>query len=1116
MKNSLLLAITIFFTALTSGAAVEFPTESVLSSGRWIKVRVDSTGVQRIPYEKLRSWGFDHPEKVAVYGFGSVEMSLEFEEHPVTLPPVQVAHKEDALFFYGEGETRYDVVSSKSVNIYTNRYSRGSYYFLSQDVAAAEMTESPYEDAGEGTAISDHVSLAVCYPREFNPADGGAYWYSRDITEQNPYSVKFALPGFNRQGYMGYKVIGKHTEINYMTPQVSASAGVTFKPDVSNRIYRSTNDKEVYRYMSRHNVASFTPGEGVDEVTFTVATDPETDVQLMCLDNMWVTYMRDNVLNDAAPSLSMHFLPETGGNVNISTADKSVMVWDVTDVRNVTALATESVADGISFSLKPDATGTTRKVEAFIPGAASLPEPRYEGIVPNTNLHAGSGYDMVIIAAPDFMPAAGRLAAAHASRQGLEVLVTSKEDVLNEFGSGSFTPNGLRLLTKMLHDRDGRLKYVLLIGAGFYDNASVASLTNAYIPAYQAELQSNAYNVAKAYTSDSFYGYVEDHIAPDISTRVDNVTPRVIDIAVGRFPVFAAAEAELLVDKTIAYMDNPVLGGNPSFVMMMADKGNENQHMQGAEDAVSVMLASKPGMTISRCYDAAYLNTVKGSKNTTLISHIRSGFASDPSLVTYAGHGSKTSMFSESFINRKFYESISYGAASVFLSASCHPYTYDYEYRGMLSDLLLKREGGFTAVIGPAREVYLKNNQEFCNEFAARFVDPSYLTIGDVYRSTMSALQDGGQSVRTNALSFNLGGDPALPLPRITADVALDKPEGGKIVFHPGRKTRLSGEIRDTDGSLRTDFNGTLTLQVFDAPVTFLSHANVASDNEDRIMLTLDETLLAETTCSVSGGKWEAQVTVPAVSIENGNNRVAMLARPEHGFAMAAGFTTDATVAPYDAALVTADTEAPDLEITIDDALASDNRVETSRTPCITVTMSDSGSGISMNRAAVGASLSVTVDGNRTVQNLDRMVKADSEGVYSVSFTPDALSDGRHTVPAHVTDNAGNHASAEVDFFVVEQAFVCSVGMDSDVVTTADVTFSLEHPLPDSPGGRFVIEDLHGRHVASRQFTGDSLLWDLKDDAGKPVADGSYRVYAVVKSHPRYSATAPVKFTVIR
>ncbi|MDE6582358.1 MAG: hypothetical protein K2K47_07515 [Duncaniella sp.] len=1112
MKYSLLLTLTIVFTIFSSRAAVDFPAQSALSSGKWIKVRVDSTGVQRISYEKLRAWGFAHPEKVAVRGFGSVEMSLEFPQHPVDLPQVQVAHDNNALFFYGEGETRFEVESAKSVSVVTNRYSRGSYYFLSEDDDAAEMTVVPYVENHDAPQMDTHTSLSACYPREFNPATGGAWWYSRNITEADPYSVTLSLPGYSSNGYMGYKAIGKHTEVNYMLPEVTASGGIQFTPAEANRIYRSTNEKEAYRPMSKYNVAQFKPDEGVNKVTFTLSPDRATDVSLMCLDNMWITYSRDNILDDACPALSMYFTPHKGGDAIIRTAKGNAMVWDVTDVHNVTRLATESVDGGFMFNLP--SRSETRKIEAFYPAASSLKEPAYEGPVDNTSLHSiKGGYDMVIIAAPDFVPAARRLADAHASRQGLEVLVASKEDVLHEFGSGSFTPNSVRLFIKMLRDRDSRLRYVLLIGAGFFDNSAVASATNVYLPTYQAELQSNAYNIAKAYTSDSFYGYMEDEIAPDISTRVDNVTPRVIDIAVGRFPAFSVTEAELLVDKAIAYLDNPALGGDPARVMMMADKGNENQHALGAQDASAEMLSAFPGLTVSRCYDAAYVNPNPGATNSTLVKHISAGFASNPALITYAGHSSRGSLFSESIITRSFFDGIQFGSASLFLSASCHPYMLDYEYRGLISDLLLRREGGSTFIIGPAREVYLKNNQAFCNEFARRYYDMTNRTIGDVYRSAMSAMQEEGQSVRTNALSYNLGGDPALPLPRIDARVTLD---GDKVLtLTPCRRTRISGEILDNEGALCADFNGSLNIKIFDVPRTFLSYANVNSDLEDRFMLTLDETVIAETDCKVAGGKWETYITVPAVANDNGINRMAMFARPESGFSMAAGFSTDVTIAAYDPDGVTPDTEAPEIEISIEDVLADGTRVETSRTPSITVRVSDTGSGVSKNNSTVGSAMSILLDGNISVANVDRMLRPDDNGGYTVTVTPQALNDGRHTITVKASDNAGNTASRELDFYVVEEAFACSLGMESDVVKSS-ATFTLNHPLADTPDARIVVEDLHGRHIMSRTVTGDSFEWDLRDDAGKPVKDGSYRVYAVVSRHPRYSSTKPLKFTVIR
>ncbi len=1122
MKKTLLNALTLILLSVTCataarGAAPVFPAASVLASGRWVKVKVDSTGVQRIPYETLRSWGFGNPSKVAVYGYGSVEMSLEFKSHPTDLPAVAVAHGEDALFFYGEGDTRYQFNSMTDVDVYTNRYSRGSYYFLSEDAPATEIASTPFAASGsEDEAITGHVSLAAHYPREFNPSEGGAFWYSRDITDKAPYHVTFRLTDCTGSGRMGYKVVGKHTELNYMTPAVTASEGVSFLHNSPNRIYRSNNEKEVYRYMNDYNVSSFTTATGSSEVTFTFRPDPETDVTLMCVDNLWVAYDRSNIMTDKASALSMHFLSTASGAVKIKTeGGEAPVVWDVTAVGTPVRLSTEPATDGVLFDL-PASQGTTRHIETFYPASSHLPEPEFAGEVPNTNIHAiTGGYDMVILCAAEFTGEARRLADAHAAKQGLNVLVVNKEDVLNEFGGGNFTPNGIRLMSKMLFDRDNRYRYLLLIGDAFYDNAKVASLTNPYLPCYQTELQSNAYNVAKAYTCDSFFGFVEDEIAPDMSTRVDNSTPRVIDIAVGRLPAYTLPEVSFLVDKSIAYLNNPVLAGDPEFAVMMADKGNENQHMQGMEASVREYLAASPGMTVSRCYDAAYDNTAQTTDNLTLIKHIKSGLASNPAIVSYAGHGGKKSMFSEAFITRSFLEGLHYGSASMFLSASCHPYTFDYDYRGMLADLLFIPDGGSTMIIGPAREVYLKNNQEYCNMFARCYSDVSARTIGEVFRNTMTLMQEAGQSVRTNALSYNLGGDPALPLPRVTARVTLDKGDEEVVTLHPGRRTLLSGSIVDADGAVITDFSGTVNVKIFDNPRTFESFANVAADRTDRLTLTLDETIVAEVDGTVTDGHWEAWITAPALGNDNGVNRIALLARRPDSFDMAAGYSTDFTVAEYNEALVTPDDEAPVLNITVNDALMAGDRVETSHEPEITISVTDLGSGIYMNRSGVGGVLTASLDGNSSIPNLDRMLRPDGEGGYSVTFSPGTLTDGRHTISARVADNAGNTASGEIDFYVVEPAFDCVLEADR-LIARDEVTFSLSHSLLDSPSTRVVVENIHGEHVLTADMTGESFIWNLSDASGQRVPDGTYRVYAIAESHPRYSASRPVSLTVIR
>ena len=46
-----------------------YTSSSVLSSGKWVRVEVDESGMQEISYERLRELGFRDPSKVAVYGY---------------------------------------------------------------------------------------------------------------------------------------------------------------------------------------------------------------------------------------------------------------------------------------------------------------------------------------------------------------------------------------------------------------------------------------------------------------------------------------------------------------------------------------------------------------------------------------------------------------------------------------------------------------------------------------------------------------------------------------------------------------------------------------------------------------------------------------------------------------------------------------------------------------------------------------------------------------------------------------------------------------------------------------------------------------------------------------
>ncbi len=95
-----------------------YASQSALSRGRWVKIKVRESGMQQITDAELREMGFEHPDKVAVYGYGATCLSdyRLTSESPDDLPAVAVMRHGDKLVFYGEGDVSLRLVKRVSVN----------------------------------------------------------------------------------------------------------------------------------------------------------------------------------------------------------------------------------------------------------------------------------------------------------------------------------------------------------------------------------------------------------------------------------------------------------------------------------------------------------------------------------------------------------------------------------------------------------------------------------------------------------------------------------------------------------------------------------------------------------------------------------------------------------------------------------------------------------------------------------------------------------------------------------------------------------------------------------------------------------------------------------------
>ena len=55
-----------------------FGVNSVLSTGKWVKIRVADNGLCRLSFSQLRQMGFSSPSNVKVFGYGGAILSEDF------------------------------------------------------------------------------------------------------------------------------------------------------------------------------------------------------------------------------------------------------------------------------------------------------------------------------------------------------------------------------------------------------------------------------------------------------------------------------------------------------------------------------------------------------------------------------------------------------------------------------------------------------------------------------------------------------------------------------------------------------------------------------------------------------------------------------------------------------------------------------------------------------------------------------------------------------------------------------------------------------------------------------------------------------------------------------
>lgn len=1113
----------------TAGASMlsdgYYASSSVLESGRWVKIRVTQTGMQQITFEQLQSWGFSDPSRVCVYGYGGTTLTSDgiSVTQPDDLPQQPAIVHGDKLVFYGESNYCIRILGVAAVDIARNHYSDGGYYLLSDKGTPKEPEQVKMRNlSSSAPRIDSHFAIRYSERDVTNPGKAGAYFFDTLITPENPtYTYDLDMSDLykcsdNPRWHVDFAVKG---EINN-TFDFNGNSQITSK------ISRGTNDDNDYYYYWVRRQHELTNVEPTGHYVITQTIDEGSAFSYVGIDNSWLIYPRKSRLGDDAQRLLYYCDMPVSSLYLLNDATRDTQIWDVSNGTRPKRLGSKFNSTDNSYSFTTSYYYSTdyndpARIAVFDP-ERTLYSVEYAGIVGNSNIHGTATPQMVIVTTENCREQAERLAELHRTYQDMDVLVVGQDEVFNEFSSGTPDAMAVRRMCKMFYDRDRkRLRYLLLFGAGSYDNVGLEHpyrQTRDLLITYPARETEYAGSGTSSYTTDSFFGMLGDKtLSPVITTPMT--------IAVGRIPALSADEATRAVDKIERYLSaspDPELGLH---ALLLADDGNNNTHVTQQNEIAGHITATNSAVTVRRVFDNIYPIDSKTRMAYQAREAIVESLNEGVGFFSYAGHGHSSAFTHSDMWTRLLALTTDYDNEPFAMLATCDSYGFDRLDNNIAQNMLFKNPGGVIAMVAAGRTVFRDNNHTLSQRVTEEYFGRNNITMGEAFKNaynTIMATEGSGLQLIYNTACYNYGGDPALPIHRYDYRAGITEVNGtapaadAKATLTPLTFNHVSGAIYSGLGSIVSDYNGSATITVYDAPRTLrtLKQGDGQSDGDELIDIEHDEYVLARVRVPVNSGRFEADIYLPIPRLADKTNRITVSASDYNASHLACGDTGDVIVREYDASLAEQGTAPAINKMYIDTEDFTDGDITDSYLT-LYATVDPGTSGINGMTTTIIPAVSVSLDRSRTFSNAATCLSYNIDGTLSLKLPVNDLSDGHHTLTLTVNSNDGQSVSDEVNFTVLTQ----TPGMRLDVaetVATHSATLTLEHTMSQVPAGRIIVLDADGNTVFSHAGCTFPYIWDLKDNAGNDLPEGVYRACAIVHGGNRYASTPYTDINILR
>ena len=1109
-----------------------YAPESAFANGKWVKIRVDETGIYKLTYADLKKMGFAEPDKVSIHGYGGWMLDEDFSKPYIDdIPATAVYRGNDYLLFYAKGPVKWSYGTRSNIQQFiheNNPYANYGYYFVTDATPVNEMDSIASLSNGAAMQIAVFDDYILHEKELVSVNNSGRELFGESFESNTSQTFSFSIPGITGdEGIVSFRFISK---------AVGTIGTVTLGMD-GNELMRGTIriDNDIYtKGVAFGNTATWS-GNKSENTKVAITYNPSGHKSYLDYISL---QMKRELKAYGAP---FTFFRSLSARNNISTftirgATPNMLVFDVTDCLNPAKMET-TLSSGLELSYTIPASQTIREF-VLVDLSKSFKTPETVGQIQNQNLHALPQTDMVILAPPAFTGEANRLANYHRTNNPnvKNVTVVTPEQVYNEFSSGTPDATAIRRFMKMFYDRRtsdaDAPKFLLLFGDGSYDNRRLTDVwrrtpTENFIVTYQSQnsLDSNSY------VMDDYFGFLKDNSGGSTNTKDD------ILVGIGRFPVQTATLAKAAVDKVIAYMDNKNAGNWKNNLCFLADDGSNSdkyttEHMSQSNRLTVSVEQRYPEFLINKLFFDAYKKSTVGGRTTypDIEAGLQKQLKEGAFLLNYTGHGNKTSLSDEQVITIADIRQATYPYLPLWITATCDFSPFDAFETSAGEEVFLNPRSGGIALFSTTRVAYSEPNfivNDLLLENLFKTENGRRLTLGEVIRATKQTYKDRYDN--DTRIRFTLIGDPALTLSfpdfKINITEINGRPVSGETFdFKALDRITVKGEIINLNNLKDTGFNGMIYATITDSKQTITTLDNNRTGNT----FEYDDypNVLYKGNDEVKNGEFSFSFTVPKdIAYSNQSGKMSLYALDSQANIEAQGsFLRFRVGGTSDNPNIGAD--GPEIRsLYLNDSTFVDGG-KVNDTPFFVAVLWDQ-DGINISGSSIGHDLTLVIDNNPLRSyNLNSyyalMPGTNGEGI--VRFSIPSLHAGLHTAEFKAWNVLNQSVTKSFSFEVVDGYKPRITDLTaSPVPARENVNFMLSHSLPES---RMTVNirvyDMTGRlrweyeeTAASDLFQAHTITWDLRDGKGARLLPGIYVYRAALRTSTSTEVTEAKKLIIL-